>query len=426
MKKIGFWMLLLLMIFGSVAIPCTASFLGRGGAVLAADTQMIKTGLVGERMIFTDTDFKEALATCDLRAITIESLPRSTDGTLLFSGRRVTEGEVIKRKDIGALVFIPASKNVTECKFKFSSDRFNGGEPVECTLKFIDRINYAPTISTEKNKDLSVWTQSGISVFGRMSASDPEGDECEFTVLTYPKRGTLTVTDRTTGEYRYTPGGSFTGKDSFCYVVRDCYGNFSAPCTVDIRVDGRRSDVFFTDLSDSPYHNAAIVMSDLSLLSGKPIGDGMYFMPNETVSRAEFVAMAMKLCGIRPDTTLNATFFDDNDSIPTALVGYVATAQRLGIVNGAFDGKQLNFRPTDAITVREAAIVLARLVGTESVTPSDPLAELVAGVPLGARDSVYTMYRLGVFDRASAALSLGRSLTRGEAAELLFRVYTLT
>ena len=47
----------------------------------------------------------------------------------------------IKRKNLGALVFIPASKDVTECKFIFTIESFADGAEVEFVIKFIDKVN---------------------------------------------------------------------------------------------------------------------------------------------------------------------------------------------------------------------------------------------------------------------------------------------
>ena len=50
-------------------------------------------------------------------------------------------------------------------------------------------------------------------------------DEISFEVVKYPDNGMITMFDRESGEFRYTPSKDHTGKDSFEYVVRDKYGN---------------------------------------------------------------------------------------------------------------------------------------------------------------------------------------------------------
>lgn len=409
---------LLLTSLGTVS---AGAYLGGAAAVLAEDVTLIKTALLGEKLVFRDTDVKEALGITDFKSIEIVTLPSSTEGTLYLNGRRVGVGQVIKRASIGGLVFVPASAQVTEAHFTFTVKNYGGGEPIDCTLKFIEKINYAPKASDEG--EVAVWTQSGIAVHGRMSGSDPEGDACEYIVLSYPTRGTLTVTDRSTGEYRYTPSATYTGKDSFTYVIRDAYGNFSELERVSLTVDRPATDIRYTDMEEHAEHNAALMLTAAGVFSGKRVGDDMYFDPAGTVSRAEFVAMALKTYGIHADSTLTQTFFDDNADIPASLVGYVATAQRLGIVHGAFDGKALNFRPNDPITVCEAAIVLSSLIGAEGTSEVSTYTD--STVPVWARADVSAMYERGLFDEAQPLSAIHEPMSRASAAAVLFRMSRL-
>jgi hypothetical protein len=128
--------------------------------------------------------------------------------------------------------------------------------------------------------------------------------------------------------------------------------------------------------------------------------------------------MAMKALGIRRDSTLTASYFDDNDEIPSSLVGYVATAARAGIVNGAFDGTALNFRPNDKITFTEAAIVLSNII--EISGESAVFAELdeVASLPVWARGEVGAIISVGIFDKG---VDLAGAVSREACAECLYR-----
>ncbi len=420
-RKLLLFILILSLLFSvSAAIPAAAS-IGEAATVLAKDVTLIKTGLLGEKLVFRDTDFKEALGISNFKSITIRSLPSSVDGALYLGGNRVGVDQTIKRRNVGALVFIPTSASCASCTFTFTVDGYGGDVPITCELKFIDKINYAPTSYTDEGEDadVAVWTQSGISVYGQMDGSDPEGDALEFIVLAYPKNGVLTVTDTSTGDYRYTPKESFVGNDSFRYVVRDAYGNYSDVATVSLSISKRVSDVTFADMQDRAEHNAALVMSAAGIFSGTVVGDDMYFYPEATVTRAEFVAMALKTRGIRPDSTLSSTYFDDNDATPTSLVGYVATAQKLGVIHGAFDGKALNFRPNDPITLYEAAAVLSALIDTDDTAVSTVTD---VSIPVWARPAVAVMYGTGIYDDTCSSEQLPSALTRATAASILLRL----
>lgn len=411
--------ILVLSVFCFGAVEAEAHF-GSGARVVASDVKMIKTGLIGQKITFTDGDFKSALVLSDFKTITVTEIPSSTEGTLLLSGRRVGKGRVIKRKNLGGLVFLPASDAVSECSFKFTVDGYAGGAEIECVLKFIDKVNYAPEALGDSVSASNIQTQSAISFYGNLEAIDPEGDALEYIIVTYPKRGILSLTENESGRYCYTPVGNYTGKDKFTYVARDEYGNYSEPMTVSVKVTERMCDAVYRDMEDREEYNAAVAMTAMGIMSGMQIGDDMYFRPDEEVSRAEFVAMAMKCAGIKADSTLTSTYFDDDGDISASLKGYIATAQRTGLVVGDFKDGKLLFSPEEKITRYEAAMLLSKLIGTdaegeESVFATD------SDIPVWARSGVYAMCSMGIFDSGDSS-SLGESITRADIAKYLYRL----
>jgi len=422
MKRIIIMLLCAVLLFSCAATCASAIGAGAGVAVIAEEVSLIKTGLLGKKLTFSDTDFKSALGVADFDTVTITEIPSSKDGALMLGGRRVGEGQVIRRRNLSSLAFIPATATVSESGFKFTVDNLAAGAEIKCIMKFIDKVNYAPKIDTDAAKTLSVTTQKGISVYGTLAATDPEDDSLDFIIVSYPKYGTLALEDSTSGAFKYTPDESYSGKDSFVYVARDAYGNYSKTASVSLKITERMSEVVYEDMSDSRSYNAALAMTAMGIMNGRRIGDGMYFMPNEGVTRAEFVAMAMKALGIRQDSTLTSTFFDDNDEIPEPLLGYVATAQKCGFVNGSFDGKELKFRPNDTITRYEAAIILTNLYARDydeeiSVSLSD-----ITDVPVWARNQVEIMCSLGIFDVNDDTVGAKEPLTREDVAEYLYRL----
>lgn len=395
------------------------AFFGNGAQVIASNVSMIKTGLKGQKIGFKDADFKSALAIKNFKSITITDIPTSTEGTLLLSGRRVGVGKVIKRKNIGSLVFLPASDSVTECNFSFTLDGYSSDSQIKCVLKLIDRVNYAPRVDGDSPLYTSVSTQQSIGVYGSLHAEDPENDELEYIVFSYPEHGVLEL-DKSDGEYCYTPLGEYTGRDSFRFVVRDEYGNYSEPVTVSLNVTKRMCDTEYRDMESRSEYNAAVAMTAMGVMNGKLLGDMLYFNPDESVSRAEFVAMAMKCAGIRADSTIARSFFDDDSEIPEALRGYVATAQRIGLINGDFKDGRLVFSPNSPITGYEAASVLAKIVGESDNAEEDVFAEY-ENIPVWAVSGVSAMYVLGIFNEKDAA-AITDTVTRASAASYLYRL----
>jgi hypothetical protein len=131
--------------------------------------------------------------------------------------------------------------------------------------------------------------------------------------------------------------------------------------------------------------------------------------------------MAMKSVGIRSDTTLTASFFDDNDEIPEPLLGYVATAQKNGVVCGKFEGGKLLFNPNDAITKYDAAVIMSALTGASADTDVTVFAN-ESDIPTWARSSVYAMCSAGIFDYNGNTIDASATVTRADCARYLYRM----
>ena len=418
-KKILTAIILSLSLIFGVFLTCASAGFGSGVAVVASETKIIKTALSGKKIIFSDLDFKQGLAIADFDKIEIKSIPSSTEGTLLLAGRRVSVGTVIKRKNIGSLVFIPASKSLAECKFSFTTEDFAEGAEVDFIIKYTDKVNYAPEL--DESVSASVSTQRDISVYGQMSAHDKEGDEIEYIVVSYPKSGMLKISDKESGEYVYTPTGSFTGTDSFSYVARDEWGNYSKLCKVKIEVGERMSEVVYADMTDSKNYNAAVTLTAMGVMSGKLMGDGVYFLPGESVSRAEFITMAMKCVGISGDKSTSRSYFDDDAAIDPAYLPYVKVGAKLGIITGEFKDGKLLCRPTDTITKYEAASIIAKLIDVSGVDASLSFTDSDT-VPVWARDELITLCSMGIISFEGDTLNAKDTLTRSDAAEYLYNM----
>ena len=418
MKKTVSFILTLRGAFASFGTVISNANFGSGLETLSKKSTLIKTALQGQKVIFSDVDFKQGLGITDFKKIKITELPDSSDGTLMLAGRRISEGCEIKRRNIGALVFIPASRDVCEAEFKFTLDDAAGGENISYLIKFTDKVNYEPEVKEEYLDSISITTQREIGVYGKLEATDPEGDEIEFIIVSYPKAGTLTLIDSKSGEYCYTPPTSYVGSDSFTYVARDVWGNYSVANKISVSVTERSCETEYTDMQDREEYNAAVLMTALGIMNGKYMGSGNYFEPDEKVSRVEFVTAAMKALSIAPDTSLTQTYFDDNDKIPAPYVSYIATAQRMGAVIGKFTGKELVFSPNEAITEYEAAMILASL--SDADTSLDASAqEAINDIPVFARGSYNAMLNLGVIKNSE---NRNNTVTRANLAEYLYRI----
>lgn len=420
-KRIIAASLAIMTFLGSVfAVSASASF-GGGLEAMAKSENLIKTGLFGKKLVFSDTDFKQGLTVTDFDSVTITKIPPTTEGSLLLAGRRVSEGMTIRRKNLGALVFIPSDKDVKESSFKFKISPYADGNELEFKLKFTDKINYEPEL--EDASPTSILTQRDITIYGKMKANDNEGDEITYKVVAYPKYGTLEVLDAKNGEFRYTPLKGYVGEDEFSYVARDTWGNYSVPGKINVNVSARLSEIEYRDMKNNESYNAAVALSAMGIMDGKILGDGVYFMPEESVSRAEFVSMVMKALDIKADTTVTESFFDDNAYIPTGLVSYIGTAERIGLITGKFENGRLIFAPNESITSSEAASIVRRALGDKIDGEAPDYLE--SELPVYLREDAYILCSLGIFEKDFSEMKKDELLTKAECASILYKLINM-
>lgn len=391
--------------------------------LLSAEASMAKAGLTSDEIRFSADDFARALNRSSVKSITVTTLPPTVEGKLKLGTVDVYAGQIITRSSLNLLRFVPAADAVTESSFTFSAE--NSGYATTCSLYLLPALNFAPTVELADDNALSVSTHRAISCFGSLPAYDPEGDPLTYTIVSAPKKGSVILTDAASGDYRYTPAEGKSGRDSFRYVVRDKYGNYSAAATVSITITRPKTAMVFADMDGHWAHNAALTMAEEGLMQGRQIGSSICFSPDEAVSRGEFLVMAMHAAGIADVPAAQTTGFADDDAIPTAMKGYVAAAVKMGYVRGrASEGVSL-FCPDDPITRAEAAVMLGNILDA-AVPTVKPVFRDAASVPEWAYDALSALNALGVMSgTGSGVIAANVTLNRAQAAQILCAVMEL-
>ena len=413
-------LLLLLVIFATFALSVSASaaVLSGGVGVMAEGATMIKGAVAGDTVRFSATDFKQAMGLRRFESITLTSLPDDACGTLYFGKEAVSVGVSVPRASLDNLSFVPKNEGVKEAGFRFTCESYAGGAEIACTIRFAEALNRAPAVS-DLAATRAVSTYCGVVAEGTLLATDPEGDAIEFIVISYPKNGALTLTDSAYGDFRYTPVSGFVGKDSFRFVVRDHYGNYSAPAEVSITVTERESTLDYCDLPITSSCLPALVLAEKNIMLGTLVGDGMYFSPEDGVSRGEFLVMAMKAGGIKPREGLVNTVFDDNDAISEGIRPYVATAQERGYIIGKLSAEGLIFDADEEISRGEAALTLSRILGASLPTGGFPVTD--EAMPVTYRAPALSLLAAGIYPKdEEGLLSVTKALDRAAAAEMLY------
>ncbi|MBR6468467.1 MAG: hypothetical protein IKT16_09985 [Desulfovibrio sp.] len=121
-------------------------------------------------------------------------------------------------------------------------------------------------------ENLELSTYRGVSVGGRLAATDPEGSALRYEITTHPVKGELALDDD--GHFVYTPGDGKRGKDYFGYQAIDADGNRSQEATVIIRIEKQKSKICYSDLDGC----GSALLGELFRLRGSFFGSGEYFL----------------------------------------------------------------------------------------------------------------------------------------------------
>lgn len=392
--------------------------------VIAEENAMAKAGVRGNPITFEHDDFARAMNLATVSEITVTQVPPISDGELRLGSVVVGNGQTIRGDNLSLLTYVASDAEIATSSFRFRV----GKSPVEmtCRLYLLEKANQAPTLSMVPKASLNVSTHRNVTLYGTLPCYDPEGDETVIEIVSYPSSGLLILTDRHTGEYTYLPEEGATGKDSFTYVARDRYGNYSAAATVSLSVLTPSSSVSYSDLSELPCHSAALSLTEAGVMSGTKEGSELYFHPTQSVTRGEFVVMAMKSLGMTEVMPTEESVFSDDDSFSVEERNFVSAAAELGYVHGEIGASgELCFFPNREITRAEAAVILSHMI--DAATPTvTPIFDDSSEIPAWAAPSIYSLSAMGILPANDGSISPSSSLTRGDAAMMLHALIRTT
>ena len=274
------------------------------------------------------------------------------------------------------------------------------------TVSTVGGANSAPVA-----ENLDVRTYRETSVSGSFQALDPEGDLLSFRITAAPGKGSVTV--RGSG-FVYTPSEGKRGKDSFRYQAVDSEGNASADATVSIRIEKQSSPVFYPELNGSGLQYAAVRLAEKGVFSGEKVSACWCFSADTPLKRGDFLTMCATLTGMEPLEDVTRTGFFDDESISAWQKPYVSAALLYGVVQGSTgDGGKAVFRGDQPITRAEAAVMLSSFLEI-----SDAAGIFYSeDVPGWAAQAVANLRACDIC--SGDEFHAGRTLTRGDAAEML-------
>lgn len=394
----------------SFALPASAAlFSGEKETVSVA--AFSKNGPATGVISFSPEDFRVS-GDANLTSILINTLPDPAAGMLTIGGQAVPQGSEIAMAAVSGLRFTPLNlPMLSSTSFSFTPV-FDGGltgEAVTVGLYLLSSANEAPVA-----EDLSLCTYKNVEIQGTFAGVDPEGDILTFQLVSKPARGTVTQAEDGSAAFTYTPFENKTGKDAFTYVAVDAVGNTSAPATVSVRIEKQKTKVTYADMTGVEGHREAVHLAEAGIFTGERLDGQYFFHPEQTMSRAQFTALAMAAAGLEALEGVTVTGFADDPAMAAWAKPYVSSALRSGVVQGSYDETgQVVFQAGEPITAAEAAVLLNRAIRVTDVSET-----FAPDAPAWCAQAVANLSSCGAMP-ASAVLE--EPLTRAQAAVMLSR-----
>ena len=353
---------------------------------------------------FSPADFSQEE---DFLGICITSLPDASLGTAMLGSRRLRPGDILTAQQVAAMTFCPADSEEDLAAEVGYLPIFEGRveEPAAMTISLRGKTDKAPIA-----EDDALETYKNLPIEGRLKVTDPEGQALVFTVTRQPKRGTLELKED--GSFTYTPKKNKVGVDSFVFTAADPAGKTSREATVVIRILKPTDSTQYTDTLGHSCRFAAEWMKNTGIFVGETLGDNACFSPDRPVTRGEFVTMLVKALDIRVEESLTHTGY--TDEIPLWLKPYVAAAVRSGLTADLPDRE--TFGAETPITGAEVSVLLQNALDI-TADSAETLAD--ESVPVWAKSA------LAAAEDHGLALTADQVLTRGQAAEVLYRASCL-
>ena len=179
----------------------------------------------------------------------------------------------------------------------------------------------------------------------------------------------------------------------------------------------------FSDVKNHANQTAIEALASRSIING--MGQGT-FMPNKTMTRAEFAAIVTRALGLAAKDT---KVFSD---VPSSkwYASYIGTANSSGIVNGVGNGK---FNPEGTITRQEAAAMVARaakLCGLDTAMDAASTRDMLAqfgdyrSVASWAKEPMAFCYSANILDQSDLNIEPTKAILRCEIAQMLYNMLT--
>ncbi len=154
-------------------------------------------------------------------------------------------------------------------------------------------------------------------------------------------------------------------------------------------------ETVFEDIQDHWAREMIKAVNEKGIISGYETDDGIFFKPDNNMTREEFSVIVCRFLGIDTDSYVDYDIseFEDSAKISDWAKPFVAAVFENKLITGKADGELIYFAPQDTLTRAEAMTILGRTLklAEEEITFTDS-----DEIPEWARQYITTMVSYGI------------------------------
>lgn len=394
-------------------------------SLIKNDLELMKCGMVGHDVSFKASDFEDVLGVDKLEYITVTSLPDPAAGVLKLAGMDVLVGQTISRDNLSMLVFSPYPDMEVSAGFNFKGSNDNSEDAdISCMVNVLSTLNFAPEagalkVETQRGiaafKNLKAADPDGDEVSYRILRAPTKGslkvvDEVSGEFMYVPRSGftgkdtfiyeavdkygnasdpatvTLNVVkpasaiyfsdlsrhwahnsaikivsagvmqaQQDNGEMVFNPDSPVTRAEFLCMAMK------ASGLDKDVNAI---YDTGFADNDDISVEYRGYVAKALSMniIRGIDTPTGVYFDPNNTITRAEAAVIINNI--LKAPVPETSPVFLDAAAIPAWAGSAISALKVCGIINGSPSGE------ADAAGLVDRAQCAQMLVNLQDYKPA--------------------------------------------------------
>lgn len=344
----------------------------------------------------------------EVAGICITGLPDASAGTVMLGQRILQPGDILTAGQVAQMTFHPLRTEVNlQAQMTYLPIYKDRVESVATmSVAVIGKTDQPPVA-----EDSAMETYKNLPNEAVLKVKDPEGQKLTFTVTRQPKRGEVVI--REDGSFHYTPEKNKVGVDSFTYTATDPAGNVSREATVTVTITKPTDAAQYTDTAGESCRFAAEWMKNTGIFISESVGGNRCFSPDKNVSRSEFLTMLVSVLELELD--LEASYTGMEGETPDWLKPYLAAAMRSGLLSGLPEADVYN--ADGSINGAEVAVMLQNALDLSRKSDAISIGEDM--MPEWAVDALHVLNEHGI------ALDAEKTLSRGDAAEVIYQVSLL-